>query len=119
MTRFWRRSGRVRRMADLAGLLGIAARAGWIVAGEEACTRALRAGRVHLILMATDTGANGEKKVTDKCEFYRVPLLRPMTKEELGRAIGKEVRTTVGITSRQFAKRLIQSLAKSDGGERV
>lgn len=106
-------------MADLTGLLGLAARAGLVVAGEEACMRALRAGRVHLILMATDTGANGEKKIVDKCAFYHVPLLKSMTKNELGHTIGKEVRTTVGITSRQFAKRLIQCAAKSDGGDRV
>ena len=109
----------MKESADLPGLLGLAARAGAVAAGEEACLRAVRSRRALLVIVANDTGPNGAKKLFDKCAFYGVPVYSALTKNELGRAIGKEVRTAVGVMSRQFAEQIKRELAQFDGGDRI
>ena len=44
------------------------------------------------------------------CEFYQVSLFCYGTKEELGRAIGKEMRATLAVTDEGFAKSLKKML---------
>ena len=106
-------------MADLAGLLGMAARAGCVVAGEEACIRAVRAGRAQAVVIARDIGANGGKKLRDKCAYYKVPTVVGPEKVQLGKAVGKEVRTAVGIISNQWAQQVVRAATESFGGDRI
>ncbi len=105
--------------AELLGMLGIAARARLLVIGESACLRAVRNGQVKLIFLASDSGANGAKKVHDKCAFYKVPVLEILSKDELSQAIGKDNRAVVGVISEQIAKKLAQLTVLKDGGEGV
>ncbi len=100
-------------------MLGLAARARLLVIGESACLRAVRNGQVKLVLLASDAGANGAKKILDKCAFYKVPVFQSMSKDEISQAIGKENRAVVGIISEQFAKKLAQLTVLKDGGEGV
>lgn len=106
-------------MADLAGLLGMAARAGCVVAGEEACIRAVRAGRAHVVVIASDIGPNGGKKLHDKCSYYNVPTVTGPDKVQLGKAVGKEVRTAVGIISNQWAQQVVRAATESYGGDSI
>lgn len=92
------------------GVLGLAARAGALAVGESACLRAIRLGQVKLVLIATDAGANGAKKMHDKCAYYHVKVIQALSKDEIGRAIGKDWRTVVGVTQEGFAHRLGQVL---------
>lgn len=97
-------------MSKVTGWLGLAARSRQLVLGEDACVRAIRAGSVCLILLATDAGPNGAKKVRDKCAFYGVPITSQLTRQELGDAVGKQDRTVMGVTSPQLAKQILQSM---------
>jgi len=96
-------------VADLYSLLGLAARVREVVSGEDFCFTAIRKQRARLIILATDAGANGAKKVHDKCAYYHVPLLVMGDRETLGRAIGKSGRTVIGVTSAPFAQKMLQS----------
>ena len=44
------------------------------------------------------------------CEFYEVPMFIYGTKEELGHAMGKEMRASLAITDPGFAKSLTKLL---------
>ena len=104
---------------ELLGMLGLAARARALVIGEADCLRAIRSGQVKLVFLATDAGANGAKKMLDKCTFYHVQVYQILNKSELGQAIGRDFRTVVGVTHEQFAHKLAQLTVSHGGGEGV
>ena len=88
----------------LAGLLGIAKKAGRVIAGTNLVTDAVRAGSVskcpHGVFIASDVSDNTRKRITNCCTYYEVPLYDiPLTAAEVGDAIGKSGSTSaVGIT---------------------
>lgn len=83
--------------------LGLATRAGKLVSGEEVVMKAIRSGDAKLVLLAEDAADNTRKKIQDKCNSYRVPLLVGFTRFELGAAVGKPERVLFAITDRGFA----------------
>ena len=93
-------------------LLGLAAKAGRVVSGEFATEKAVKAGKARLVLVAGDASDNSKKKFSDMCAYYKVPIYLVGTKEELGGAIGKDYRASLGVTDDNFAvamKKLEQS----------
>lgn len=105
--------------SELLGLLGLAARARALAIGESACLRGIRSGQVKLVLLATDAGANGSKKILDKCSFYHIQVARILSRDEIGQAIGRDWRTVVGVTQEQLANRLAELIISKGGGEGV
>ncbi|SFJ23292.1 YlxQ family RNA-binding protein [Thermoflavimicrobium dichotomicum] len=98
-------------MNKLLNALGLAMRAGKVVSGEEFVIREVRAGKAKLVVLAKDAAKNTEKKLTDKCQSYQVPLIRFGTRQELGKAIGKAERVVIAVTDPGFAK-MIRQLAQ-------
>lgn len=90
-------------MNKVLQLLGLAMRAGKIVSGEELVLKEVRSGNARLVILAIDAAKNSEKKMTDKCATYNVPILRYGSRTELGNAIGKEERVILAITDSGFA----------------
>lgn len=99
------------RSKELA-FLGLAAKAGRIVSGEFATEKGVKAGQVFLVLTAQDASENTRKKFKDMCTYYEVPLYNVGTKEELGGAIGKDYRASLGVTDENFALAMIKKLEK-------
>jgi ribosomal protein L7Ae-like RNA K-turn-binding protein len=99
------------RSKELA-FLGLAAKAGRIVSGEFATEKGVKAGQVFLVLTAQDASENTKKKFKDMCTYYKVPLYNVGTKEELGGAIGKDYRASLGVTDENFALAMIKKLEK-------
>ena len=59
--------------------LGLCARAGKLIFGVPMICEAMRsagAKRPLLVLEASDTSDNTHKKITDKCSFYQIRLIR-------------------------------------------
>ncbi len=106
-------------MNEVLQFLGIAARSGNVVSGEDACVRSIREGKVRLMIQAADAGSNGAKKIRDKCAFYGVPLITCYMRQELGHAIGKPARTAVGITSLQLATTIQRMFLDHNGGDSI
>ncbi|PWI58219.1 hypothetical protein BM613_04625 [Sulfoacidibacillus thermotolerans] len=107
---------RVSKTTDLLGLLGLAARARALVSGDDVCLSHIRAATARYVLIAQDAGANGAKKIRDKCTFYGIPFATVLTRDVLGRAIGKEERTVVAITDEKFSKRIKEVVEQIVGG---
>lgn len=91
-------------------LLGIAAKGRNLVSGEFQTIGAVKDGSAMLVIVAEDASANTRKLFADKCSFYEVPVYQFADKETLGRAIGKEVRSSVGVTDTGLADAIIKHL---------
>lgn len=98
-------------MNKFFSLLGLCKRAGKLAAGEVAAEQAVRKKQAQLLILAEDASKNTKKKFTNSAAYYEVPLVEAGTKQELGRAIGGDVRSIIAVTEDGFAKKL-QTLAE-------
>lgn len=94
------------------GLLGIAKKAGFLLAGEETVTDAIKSGGVKLVIIASDTGDSSKRKAKDAAGRSGVICLEvPCTKFELGGAVGRGETGIVCLTdagiAASFAEKLV------------
>jgi ribosomal protein L7Ae-like RNA K-turn-binding protein len=85
-------------------------RAGKLKSGEFSVLEAIRHGTAELVIISEDASDNTKKMFSDKCSYYNVPVEFFGDKEELGHAIGKEVRTSLAITDDGFAQSIRKNL---------
>ncbi|QUI22990.1 ribosomal L7Ae/L30e/S12e/Gadd45 family protein [Vallitalea pronyensis] len=85
-------------------LLGLCQRASRLVSGEFMTEKAVKDKSVQLVVVANDASGNTKKLFNNICNTHNVPLLSFGTKDELGRAIGKEIRASIGVMDEGFAK---------------
>lgn len=91
--------------------LGICSKAGKAASGEFQCEEAIRKGVAGVVFVSKDASDNTYKKFKNKCEFYHVPFyMLSCSKEELGRAIGREKRSCVAVTDEGLAGVLMKNL---------
>ena len=100
-------------MHKFFSLLGLCKRANKLAAGEVAAEQAVRSKQtpVSLLILAEDASANTKKKFKNSAAYYEIPLIEIGQKEDLGRAIGADLRSIIAITEEGFAKKL-QELAE-------
>ena len=63
-----------------------------------------------MVIIADDASDNTKKMFTNMCTFYHVPIYFYADKERLGRAIGKEMRASVGITDAGLGNTILKKL---------
>lgn len=80
--------------------IGLAAKAGKLASGEFSTEKAVKSNKANLVLVATDASNNTKKMFTNMCTYYDVPIYFFGSKEELGKAIGKELRASVCLLDR-------------------
>lgn len=95
-------------------LLGLAAKAGKTASGGFSVEEAVKSRKAHIVILANDAQYNTVKKFTDKCRHHNVPLRFYGSREELGRAVGKETRACVAVTDRGFAQSLLKKLQDAE-----
>ncbi len=88
---------------SLMSLLSLMQRAGRLQSGEFQTETAVKTGKAYYVIVAEDASDNTKKLFNDKCSYYGVPIVIFGTKEGLGRAIGKEERSSVAIIDEGFA----------------
>lgn len=89
-------------------LLGIAARGRNLVSGEFAVEKAVKERKTFLVIVANEASDNTKKKFRNMCEFYEVPIAEYGTKDSLGHAIGKEERSSIGITDQGLSNGILK-----------
>ncbi|MBP5223337.1 MAG: ribosomal L7Ae/L30e/S12e/Gadd45 family protein [Lachnospiraceae bacterium] len=97
-------------------LLGIAMKGRHAVSGEFQTQEAVKSGEAKLVLVAEDASENTKKLFHDKCAFYHVPVYVYGKKEDLGRAIGKDLRSSVAICDMGLAAALRKQLETETEG---
>ena len=95
-------------MRKFLSLLGLCKRAGKLAAGEVAAEQAVRGKQAYFLILSEDASKNTKKKFRNSAAYYELPLAEIGTKEELGRAIGVDMRSIIAITEEGFAKKLKQ-----------
>lgn len=90
-----------------SNLLGLARRAGKLISGEQQVLQSIRSQRAKVVVASTDLGAATQKKISDKCTTYKVPLISFMNRIEISQSIG-QARTVVVIEDQGFAKALLK-----------
>ena len=93
-------------------MIGMAMRAGCVVSGEVACENAVKGMKAHLVIVPTDASFNTKKLFSNKTTFYDIPYVEFGTKDALGHAIGKDMRSSVAIMDEGFAKAIITKMEK-------
>lgn len=91
-------------------LLGISMKAGKVISGEFSVEQAVKNRTAAIVIVAEDASGNTKKLFKDKCTFYDLPEYIYGTKEQLGRAIGKEMRASVAVTDTGLASKIEQEL---------
>ena len=103
----------------LLGTLGLCQRAGKLKSGEFAVLEAIRKKTAVMVIVSNDASDNTKKEFSDKCSYYKVPIYFYGNMDELGHAIGKDVRTSLAITDAGFAKTLIKNLLSAKSTEEM
>jgi ribosomal protein L7Ae-like RNA K-turn-binding protein len=96
---------------SVLSLLSIAKKAGKIAAGEYQTEAAVKSGTAWLVIVSEDASDNTKKKFRNMCTFYEVPIYFHSTKEELGAAIGCEMRSSVAVLEEGFSRSLEKHLS--------
>lgn len=84
-----------------------------IVSGEFATESAVKDGSAALVIVAEDASDNTKKLFSNKCTFYEVPYYIYGTKEELGHAMGKDLRSSLAIVDGGIARAVTEQLEES------
>ena len=78
--------------------------------GEFLTEKAVKENRAYLVIVAEDASQNTKKKFTNMCEWYKVPIYFIATKEQLGHAMGKEMRASLAFTDQGLARAVEKQL---------
>ena len=98
------------RQNKVLSLLGMAMRGRNLVSGEFQTLEAIRKGSAMLVIIAEDASDNTRKLFADKCTWYQVPMVYYGTKETLGKAIGKDFRSSLGVCEAGLADAIVKQL---------
>lgn len=88
--------------------LGLAMRGHNLVSGEFQTENAVKDGSAVLVIVAEDASENTKKLFNDKCSFYQVPVRFYGTKQELGRALGKDLRSSLAVLDQGLAQAILK-----------
>ena len=94
-------------------LIGMARRAGAVVAGFEKVRARLKSGKAGVLLAASDGASDGRDKI--RALAPQAPLLDIFSSEELGQALGREHVVHAVIFPGGLAERLIREAGKVAG----
>ncbi len=95
------------------GMIGLAKKAGKIVAGAEQCEKEIRAKKSELIIIANDISDTGLKAITDVCTHYSIRHIKCFTKNELGEAIGAlGERSVLSVNDKGFADAILKKFSE-------
>lgn len=88
----------------LLGMLGLCIRARRAVCGTVNVCEALKAGKVKLVVTASDNSAATEKRLFDRAGFYKVKIIKTtLTSAEIGAATGKSLVAAMAINDESMA----------------
>lgn len=94
-------------MNRIVNYLKIANKARKIIVGEELVLKGIRGKSVYVVILASDAGINTTKRITDKSNYYEIPLINSLSSEDIDYALGKVGRKVIGITDKGFANAIL------------
>lgn len=101
----------------VAGLVGLARRAGRLVVGTAGVRAGLRRGEVAVVVVADDLSERTAAKVVRLADGRGVPVVRGPAARMLGQVLGRSTVQAVGVTDQQLARGLLARSSSSPGGQ--
>lgn len=95
-------------------MIGMAERAGRAASGEFSTEKAIKSGKACLVIIASDASENTRKHFSDMCAYRNIPICIYGNREELGYAIGKEMRVNLAITDKGLADSIRKRIEETD-----
>lgn len=90
--------------------IGLAAKAGKIVAGFDGVSMSIGQKTVKLVIIARDTSPGTAKKIESLCNNEHVPVYRFFEKDAIGDALGKSPKAIVAVTDDNFSREIANKL---------
>ena len=100
----------------ICGLIGLATKAGKIVAGTDACLEEIEKKNVKLLILASNVAERTRKTFIEKYKKNNIVVYEGLTIEEISNSIGKTNKATVGIKDKGFAQAINKVIS---GGEMI
>ena len=97
----------------ILNLIGLATKAGKTASGEFMTEKSVKSGKARLVIVSEEASENTRKM----CTYYKVPIFFFAGKDELGHAMGKEMRASLAIVDDGFAKAVVK-LMNTNGGSK-
>lgn len=94
----------------LYNLLGIAAKSRNIASGEFLTEKAVKEHKAALVIVAVDASDNTKKLFINMCTYYNVPIYFFGEKNDLGHAIGKELRASLAVLDKGLSDAIERQL---------
>ena len=86
--------------------IGLARKAGALALGEELTERVVKSRKAYLVIVTQDAADNTLKKIETALFGSETPMIRFGNKENLGKVLGKELISVIGVTNKQFSDRI-------------
>ena len=94
-------------MNNILQLLGLAYKGKRIIIGDDILTSLRQNKKLSLIIIANDVSENTLKKFKDKANFYKIDYIVLFSKEELGKSLGKNYVSAVGICDKKLKEKIL------------
>jgi len=98
-------------VSKFLSMLGLCRKAGAMIIGTSLVTDSLPKGKIKAVFYASDASFNTEKRITDKCRYYKTDCIKTsFSSEELSKAIGKKSAVCViGVLDENFSSELTKN----------
>ena len=100
----------MKRMDRILSLLSLSAKGRNLVSGEFMAEKAIKEGTAKVVIVSEDASENTKKHFRDMRNYRKIPVFFYATKEELGKAIGREMRASLAVTDAGMAANIIGHL---------
>lgn len=87
-------------------LLGLAQRASLLISGDEQVEKAVKRGRIKLLVLASDLSEASTDRYQRLADQYQLPLHQEFTKIQISHAIGKS-RAICGLTDHGMSQKFL------------
>ncbi len=101
----------------ILNLIGLATKAGKTASGEFSTEKAVKTGKARLVLVSEEASENTKKMFSDMCTYYKVPICYFGSKDELGHAMGKEMRASLAVTDTGLAGAIQKQMAAKSAAD--
>ena len=96
-------------------MIGLAARAGKIVTGQDSVESAVKRKKAYCALVDAAASERTKKDIRDACAYAQLPMAE-LEADLLGFAIGKPGRMCAAVTDASLAKRILELAAQEAEG---
>lgn len=98
----------------ICGLIGLATKAGKIVAGTDACLQEIEKRKINIIMLANNASERTKNHFKNKCKEANIQIYEGLSMEELSSCTGKSNKAVLGIKDKGFMQAIIKII---NGGE--